>query len=68
MTDQQDDDAAQVAWDAAKPRSRKRDRHGREELLVHPFPPARRRPTPPRREGATRAQDQFLSLVAGGYG
>ena len=28
---------AQAAWDAAKPRSRRRDRHGREELLMHPF-------------------------------
>lgn len=32
-----EEEADQAAWDAAKPVSRARDKHGREELLMHPY-------------------------------
>lgn len=34
---QTNDPAQQAAWDAARPRPTRRDKHGREELVVHPF-------------------------------
>ncbi len=43
-------------WENAKPHSRTRDKHGREELLVHPFlkgRPASARPLPGRTETDT---------------